>query len=141
MPIPNEHLNQFKPGQSGNPKGRPKGVRNLSTILREMLEQEVPITTEDGKVERKKLQEILVRKLINQAVKKENLKAIQEIFDRVEGKPVQRVEMNTISPEDVANLFPFGNPEDNHQQYAEGAGDSIKENSDDTGKPQPDSTS
>jgi len=29
---------QFKPGQSGNPAGRPKGSRNRSTIAREMLD-------------------------------------------------------------------------------------------------------
>src|SRR3974390_3037552 len=29
----------FKPGQSGNPNGRPKGSRNKSTLLREKIEQ------------------------------------------------------------------------------------------------------
>ena len=28
---------RFKPGQSGNPKGRPKGAKNRDTILRELL--------------------------------------------------------------------------------------------------------
>ena len=32
---PRQH--RFKPGHSGNPKGRPKGARNESTILREIL--------------------------------------------------------------------------------------------------------
>lgn len=31
---------QFQPGVSGNPNGRPKGRRSLSTIIREMLEGE-----------------------------------------------------------------------------------------------------
>jgi hypothetical protein len=30
---------QFKPGQSGNPKGRPKGSRNRKTLLRELIQQ------------------------------------------------------------------------------------------------------
>ena len=30
---------QFQPGQSGNPKGRPKGVRNASSMAREALER------------------------------------------------------------------------------------------------------
>jgi hypothetical protein len=33
--------NQFKPGQSGNPKGRPKGAKNESTILREIFERKI----------------------------------------------------------------------------------------------------
>lgn len=35
-----EHLepHNFKPGQSGNPNGRPKGTRNRSTIVREAIE-------------------------------------------------------------------------------------------------------
>jgi Family of unknown function (DUF5681) len=32
---------QFKPGQSGNPKGRPKGAKNESTILREIFERKI----------------------------------------------------------------------------------------------------
>ena len=34
---------QFKPGQSGNPKGRPRVQKHLSTILREVLEQKLSI--------------------------------------------------------------------------------------------------
>ena len=37
---------QFKPGQSGNPSGRPKGARNFRTELLEELAE--PITVNDG---------------------------------------------------------------------------------------------
>lgn len=33
---PLENLKPFKPGQSGNPKGKPKGTKSLSTIIREL---------------------------------------------------------------------------------------------------------
>ena len=77
-----------------NKEGRPKGSRNLSTILREMLEEEIEVTTESGK-ERKKLQDVMIRRLLKAATKSGDLKptelkAIQEIFDRVEGKANQK---------------------------------------------------
>ncbi len=34
---PREH--RFKPGQSGNPKGRPKGARGMKTIMNEKLKK------------------------------------------------------------------------------------------------------
>lgn len=42
---PPQHT-RFKPGQSGNPKGRRKGVRNLKSILEEELYR--PVTVMDG---------------------------------------------------------------------------------------------
>jgi len=39
---------QFQSGRSGNPKGRPKGRRNLSTEIAEVLNAAVPIT-ENGR--------------------------------------------------------------------------------------------
>lgn len=46
---PVEH--QFKPGQSGNPSGRPKGMRNFSSDLREELAGFVPIKDGETVVE------------------------------------------------------------------------------------------
>lgn len=42
---------RFKPGQSGNPKGRPKGTKNLATDLREELSSKIPV--KEGGVERR----------------------------------------------------------------------------------------
>jgi hypothetical protein len=39
MPFPNPDT-QFKPGESGNPDGRPKGALNLSTHIQNILNDE-----------------------------------------------------------------------------------------------------
>jgi Family of unknown function (DUF5681) len=38
---------RFKPGQSGNPKGRRKNRKNLSTLLLEVLDEKLPIREGD----------------------------------------------------------------------------------------------
>jgi hypothetical protein len=37
------HSTRFKPGQSGNPKGRPKGTKNIMTYLLEDLGRKIDI--------------------------------------------------------------------------------------------------
>ena len=39
---------RFRPGQSGNPRGRPRGARNLSTIVATALNERVAVN-ENGR--------------------------------------------------------------------------------------------
>lgn len=55
---------RFKAGQSGNPNGRPKGAKNLSTLTREKLQAKVPVR-EGGRERRMSKGEIGVTKLVN----------------------------------------------------------------------------
>ena len=59
---------RFKPGQSGNPKGRPKGSKNFATILQQQLRKMVTITV-DGKPKRLAVQEVIARRLANDNMK------------------------------------------------------------------------
>lgn len=109
MSFPNPDT-QFQPGESGNPAGRPKGSRNLSTILREMLSEEVEIEIE-GKKEKCEFQEAIVKQLLRKA-NKGNLRAIQEIFDRVDGKAKQQVDVTTKGEQITGVTYTVVKPED-----------------------------
>lgn len=76
---PKKH--QFKPGQSGNKKGRPKGRKNTYTLLTELLEQKIPIK-ENGKDLKISKRSAMLIQLVNKAVKGD-LKAINSLLPHV----------------------------------------------------------
>jgi hypothetical protein len=57
---------KFKPGQSGNSKGRPKGAKNFATALEEELNASVPIT-ENGKRRKIAKRQVIAKLLVNKA--------------------------------------------------------------------------
>ena len=58
---------QFKKGQSGNPKGRPKGIRNLSAALTQILNENVTVKRRGRTITATKL-EAAVRQLVDKAI-------------------------------------------------------------------------
>ncbi len=80
------NLKPFKPGQSGNPAGRPKKAL-LSDALRRQLAEAVQGAPE------KTIAEHIARALIREAVSG-NVQAIREIGDRTEGKPAQAIALD-----------------------------------------------
>jgi hypothetical protein len=59
---------RFKPGKSGNPKGRPKGANNLKTLIREAMTASIPIQ-EGEKIRRVTRLEGVVLRQIQSALK------------------------------------------------------------------------
>ena len=93
--------NRFKPGESGNPAGRPPGSKNVSTVLRAMLEQIAPGELVDTKLIKAFCKgktitnaDAIAARLLKSALIDGELPAIREILDRAGGKPKQSLDID-----------------------------------------------
>ena len=69
---------RFKPGRSGNPRGRPNGSKNLSTLLSEALNEPV-IVIENGRRRKVAKRQAIITQLVNRSAKAD-LKATQIVL-------------------------------------------------------------
>jgi len=69
------HQTRFQPGRSGNPRERPSGSRNLSTLLSRALAEPVDVV-EHGRRRRITKRQAIVTQLVNRSAKAD-LRAIQ----------------------------------------------------------------
>jgi len=58
---------RFKMGQSGNPKGRPRGSRNISAIIAQVMAEKIAVT-ENGRKRTIPTREAIIRGLRNDAL-------------------------------------------------------------------------
>jgi hypothetical protein len=100
--------NQFKPGQSGNPKGRPKGSRSVGSVLQDILRQKVAVT-ENGRTRRLSTLDVVLRRLANDAMRNETsaVKLILTLVERYGESPATQVQINELLAEDQAILERF----------------------------------
>ena len=97
----------WKPGQSGNPNGRPKKGEAWADVANELLNsKEIDITMKlaDGKVKRlslesdKSFRHAVIVGMIKEAMNG-NVQAAKELADRTEGKSKERREVtNKVEP-------------------------------------------
>ena len=91
-----ENLIPYEKGQSGNPKGRPKGSKNRSTVAKRWLQVEQdlknPLTSE---IETMSQEDLMTLALIKKA-REGDPHAYQKLLDSAYGAPVQLVEQTNI---------------------------------------------
>ena len=86
--MPKEET-QFKPGKSGNPKGRPPKEYCLTDILKDQGNLE-DVESGDKKISRK---QAIAQKLWAMAMSGD-VQAMKYLYDRVDGRPRESVDVN-----------------------------------------------
>jgi ParB-like chromosome segregation protein Spo0J len=99
---------QFVAGKSGNSKGRPKGSRTVGAILQHILGQKIAVT-ENGKTRRIPILEVMFRRLVNDAVRRDAaaLKLLLPLIDRYAASPETELHLGELLAEDQVILSQY----------------------------------
>lgn len=97
---------RFKPGQSGNPKGKPKGRKSEATILDELLFQKIRIRERDGNIRDATVYEGVLRRFAEESLKG-NIKAAAFLFARYAAANSGGQEKTELSADDKAIIEAF----------------------------------
>jgi hypothetical protein len=92
---------RFKPGQSGNPRGRPKGSKSIDQVLRQALQRRVP-DPRRGTRHTVPMIEIIVEGLVLGAAKRDPrmLRLLLALIDRYAPSDVPTVEPDEVRATD-----------------------------------------
>lgn len=97
-PVPNNK--PFVPGQSGNPNGRPKGVRNFRTVIEEIFALPIDTLEEDLKLKIlglnpkiKTIEDAFNARLVVDALSGDSYSK-KEILERMHGKVSDKLDAN-----------------------------------------------
>jgi hypothetical protein len=84
---------RFKPGQSGNPSGRPTGAKNFATAIEQELNSRVTVT-ENGRRRRISKREVIAKHLVNKAASGD-LKAMPLLLNEARARQSTLAEAGT----------------------------------------------
>jgi len=114
---PPQH-SRFAKGQSGNPRGRPSGGKNFTTLLREALNEPVIVTENGGRRKVSKRQAIVIQ-LVNRSATADfrAIKILLDIVRDMERQTEPTPETSDFSEADekvleqIKSRFSIGKPE------------------------------
>ena len=92
---------RFKQGQSGNPRGRPRGAKNLATLLEEALNELVVVNENAGR-RRISKRKAALKQLVNEAAKGNwrALKLLVDILQDIERRSEPQTEQSSFGAAD-----------------------------------------
>lgn len=99
---------QFKPGQSGNRRGRPPGRINIASALRDAVQQKRPVTI-GGKAREMSTLDVMMRKQIEKAVAGDTkaFNAVVELLEDYAPDFLVTTTQKSVSQEDKDLLADF----------------------------------
>lgn len=100
MPVIERRSNgTIKPGTVLNPKGKPKGTKHFSTLLMELMKEEIQVRKNKNS---KKTEPMRIDRAMSLAIAKKAIEgdvaAFNAITNRTDGLPMQSVEMEVSTP-------------------------------------------
>lgn len=81
---------RWKPGESGNPNGRPKKDVNLTSLMKELLPEKAEYIAPGSTPDDKTWRQVIIKALFVKAAKGD-IKAIELVLERTEGKITQPI--------------------------------------------------
>lgn len=98
---PKQH--QFKPGHSGNPKGRPKGAKSLKGHMKRLMEQKIAVSDASGTRQVTRKQAVAMR-VVEQAMRGD-AKSIQLLISMdAQSEIDDRKSANELTPSEAQML-------------------------------------
>lgn len=100
----------FKPGQSGNPAGKPKGTPNRSTIAKKILEMPCVIPDELYDIligiypdlnRKTTIENLATLVQASKAISRADVNSYKAVMDSAYGAPKQSIELESIEPTDI----------------------------------------
>ena len=92
-----ENLKSWKPGESGNPNGRPKGSLNRSTIARKWLQTKSKIMNPISNEQESLTQEDIGTLALIKKVRQGDVAAYKALMDSSYGQPKETLDLNQIA--------------------------------------------
>ena len=91
---------RFRPGQSGNPKGRPRKSKNLNTLLEQELESRITVR-EGDREKRLSKREAIIKRMVQGALGGD-IRQLQFLFRYLDSR--NDPEPFRVTPEDEAEI-------------------------------------